>query len=250
LRSVYEKPGQTYYFIGLRYRATVLPKFMLNLFANEGATIVTNTIGVEFDIRKDGFSMIPWLVYTEYGTGDILFQQKGEPVDQAQYYSDIHSSLKSIYAGVDLLWSHDFSDKVAFEYGAGFGLGFIFGSLGDNWVYASTNGPLVGSDGQHYTPCGVNDTETGCNKGDHQSASVAKVGGYKEPNWFSGGSVPVLFPHISVPELGVRYKPIPELETRFSVGFSLTGFFFGLSGSYGLPPSHPASEKPAAVTTN
>ena len=76
---------------------------------------------------------------------------------------------------------------------------------------------------------------------DREWLSVNKIGGYVEKNWFGGGSVPVFFPHISLPELGLRYKPIKQLETRLSVGFSLTGFFFGLSGSYGL-------EKTASAT--
>ena len=245
MTDVYEKPGQTYYFVGLRYRATVIPKFMINLFANDGQSVVSNTIGVELDIRRDGFSMIPWLVYTEYGTGDMLFWQKGQP-DLPQYYSDVQSNLKSIYAGVDLLWSRDLSNKVAFEYGAGFGVGFIFGNLVDNWVYDSgATGPLTGSNGHHYTPCATGDTELGCNTADHQNASVAHTGGYVEKNWFGGGSVPVFFPHIAFPELGIRYKPIKQLETRLSVGFSLTGFFFGLSGSYGLEKTGGTTEKPA-----
>jgi hypothetical protein len=46
--------------------------------------------------------------------------------------------------------------------------------------------------------------------------------------------VPVIFPHIAIPQLSLRYKPIKQLETRLSVGFSLTGFWFGLSADYGL----------------
>jgi hypothetical protein len=43
----------------------------------------------------------------------------------------------------------------------------------------------------------------------------------------------VFLPYLS-PEVGLRYKPIKELETRLSVGFSLTGVWFGLSADYGL----------------
>jgi hypothetical protein len=234
MTDVYEKPSETYYFIGLRYRATVIPSFMLHLFADGGQTIVSNSIGVQLDVRRDGFSMIPWLIYQEYGTGDMLFHQKGEP-DADQYYSQVNSSLKSIYIGTDLLWSKDLSKNLSFEYGAGFGLGFIFGSLVNNWVYDSgATGLLTGSNGHHYTPCSATDGEPACSASEHQNSTVNKVGGYVEKNWFGGGSVPVFFPHISFPELGLRYKPIKQLETRLQVGFSLTGFFLQLSGSYGL----------------
>ena len=60
-------------------------------------------------------------------------------------------------------------------------------------------------------------------------------GGYEEPNWFGGGSIPVVFPHIAIPQFSLRYKPIPEMEARLSLGFSITGFWFGLSADYGQP---------------
>jgi hypothetical protein len=78
-----------------------------------------------------------------------------------------------------------------------------------------------------------------------------KTGGYTEPNWFSGGSIPVVFPHIAVPQLGIRWKPVKQFETRLSVGFSLTGFFLGISGYYGLekPEGQASSLAPAQNAT-
>src|SRR5262249_1548914 len=142
-------------FLGLRYRGDVVPKFMLNLFVDEGATIYSNSIGAELDIRKDGFSLIPALSYTEYGTGDILFKEKNKP-DIPGNYSLVNSSMKSLYATVDLLWSTKIQKNLEFEYGAGFGLGVIFGDLETNWVYdqgPNGNSPLVASNGHHYAAC-------------------------------------------------------------------------------------------------
>ena len=73
-----------------------------------------------------------------------------------------------------------------------------------------------------------------CNPGTHSNPGVNKVGGYVEPSWAGGGSIPNVFPAINFPQIGVRYKPIKQLETRFGTGFSLTGFWFGLSANYGL----------------
>src|SRR5579875_1249257 len=56
--DVYEDPNQKYYFVGLRYRGTVIPQFLVNLFVNEGGTFYSNTAGIEFDMRKDGHSTI------------------------------------------------------------------------------------------------------------------------------------------------------------------------------------------------
>jgi hypothetical protein len=93
---------------------------------------------------------------------------------------------------------------------------------------------LKGSNGIYYAKCQVPDMFPGCNNTDHQNATVRKVGGYKEPSWFNGGSVPSIFPNIWFPTLNLRYKPVKQFETRLGVGFSLTGVWFGLSVDYGL----------------
>ncbi len=102
-----EKPGQRYYFVGARYRVTVIPQFMVNLFANEGATFVSHTIGAELDMRKDGQSVIPWIVVQTFGFGDTLFEQKNgtPPVDQASNWSVVNSSLGALFIGLDEAWS-------------------------------------------------------------------------------------------------------------------------------------------------
>jgi hypothetical protein len=232
--DVDEKPGKSYFFVGMRYRGNIIPAFMLHMFVDEGRTIYTNMFGVEFEIRKDNFSLIPALSYHELGTDDILFRQKNTK-DEPQNYSVVNSSMKVVYASVDLLWSAKISKNFDFEYGAGFGLGAVFGDLQNNWVQLDTNGPLAGSNGNHYSRCpAVGPPQTGCNRVDHQNSDVDKVGSYTEPSWFGGGSKPVVFPWISVPQLGLRYKPIKNFVARLGVGFALTGFWFGLSGQYGL----------------
>ena len=227
--DVEELPSKNYLFIGARYRGNLIPQFMLNLFVDRGATIYSNTVGIELDKRKDGFSIIPALSFTEYGTGDIVFKEKGSK-DIAPNYSLVNSSMKAIYATVDLLWSTKVAKNVDFEYGFGVGLGVVFGSLVNNWVYRPTPGsPLVACQTE-----GQGGPGSGCNKSDHQNASVAKVGGYEEKSWFDGGSRPSVFPYISIPQVGLRFKPIKQFEGRLGLGFSLTGFWFGLSGGYGL----------------
>ena len=60
------------------------------------------------------------------------------------------------------------------------------------------------------------------------------MGGFQEPSWFGGGAKPVFFPWVGIPQIGLRYKPIGQVETRLTVGLALTGFWFGLSADYGL----------------
>ncbi|MGA2450064.1 MAG: hypothetical protein ABTD50_15395 [Polyangiaceae bacterium] len=231
-----EDPTKTYYFIGARYRGTVIPQFLESLFVDDGATVYSNSVGIEFDLRKGGQSMIPWINYTDYSMGDTLFLTKGKDPNTASQYSVVNSGLKAIYFGLDELWSVPMDMHWSFEFGFGVGLGLVFGDLQNNWVTAAANGnpALVASNGLHLYECKKGETDLGCNTGDHQNATVQKAGGYVEPNWFNGGSVPIIFPNIWFPTLGVRYKPIKMFETRLQAGFSLTGFWFGLSADYGL----------------
>jgi len=245
-----EKAGQKYYFVGLRYRATIIPQFMVNLFVNEGATFVSHSIGAELDMRKDGQSTIPWIAYQTFGFGDTLFEQKNgsPPADQASNWSVVNSGLSALFLGLDELWSvpMDGDHHWDFEYGFGVGVGVVFGSLQNNWVYDSANGPLVTGSGRHFAECQSQTSGPSCPIGAHQNATIAKVGGYTEPNWFNGGSVPVIFPHIAIPALGIRWKPVKQFEMRLNTGFSLTGFFFGISGDYGL--EKPEGGEKAAVS--
>lgn len=235
--DVDEVPNRSYFFVGLRYRGNVIPAFMLHLFVEEGGTIYTNMIGAEFDLRKDGFSLIPALSYHELGTQDLLFKQKNTK-DIPGNYSLVNSGMKIVYASVDLLWSTKLSKNVEFEYGAGFGIGAVFGDLENSWVREdAANGTLTGANGKKYGRCNavtVPANGDGCNRADHQNSDVDKVNGYKETSWFDGGSKPVVFPWIAVPQLGLRFKPVKMMTARLGLGFALTGFWFGLSADYGL----------------
>jgi hypothetical protein len=238
--NVIESPNVRYAFVGARYRVTVIPQFLVNLFVNEGATFVSHSIGAELDLRKEGQSTIPWIAYTTFGFGDTLFEQNGgmdpTPKDPANW-SVVNSSLSALFLGLDELWSAplDAGRHFEFEFGFGVGIGFVFGSLQNNWVYPDPNGPLHSASYGNYSECTTADPmRPSCVKANHNGATVNKVGGYTEPNWLNGGAVPVVFPHIALPVLGLRYKPIKEFEMRLSTGFSLTGFWAGLSGDYGL----------------
>ena len=108
IKDVEEVDGKKYLFIGARYRGNIIPKFMLNLFVDEGATIYSNTIAVELDMRKDGFSLIPALGFTEYGTERHPLQgegRQGHPrqllVREQQHEGDLRHR-RSALVGEDL----------------------------------------------------------------------------------------------------------------------------------------------------
>jgi hypothetical protein len=247
--DVTEKDGQRYYFIGLRYQGTVVPQAFMNLFVGGGATVWSNAVTLQGDIRKDGFSMIPGITYASLSSGDMLFLQHGKPEQDEGNWSLVNSGIKVLYLDVDLLWSVHLAKNFDFEYGAGFGVGFVFGSLEDNWVTATapngqpatanTPGAIAasgaaGGDKRYFVACQKQSQGSGCMLGDHSGSTTAKVGNYQEPSWANGGSKPNLFPYISFPQIGLRIKPMKSFEGRLGVGFSLTGPWFGFSGFYGL----------------
>jgi hypothetical protein len=238
MTDVTEKSGQHYIFIGLRYRGDVVPAFMEHLFVSGGKTFYSNMIGVEADIRKDNFSLIPAISYATYGTGGgVLFLQKGKDDTDPGNWSEINSSMKALYFSADLMWSTKVHRNIDFEYGAGFGVGVMFGSLIDNWVTPDPNGPLKTNTGPYpsYSACQTTTQGPGCATADHQNATIAKVANYTEPSWINGGSKPNFWLWLSVPQIGLRFKPIKSMEARLQTGFSIaTGFWFGLSADYGL----------------
>lgn len=268
ITNTLEDPNKTYLFVGLRYRGTIIPAAFEHLFVSDGSTPFSNSFGGELDIRKNNHSNVIWLQYTEFTFGNTLFFQKNTD-DHPNNYSIVNSGLKGIYLGVDELWSTPIVNHLDFEGGFSVGLGVIFGNLTNDWAYLATQntpGALKASNGNYYAPCNSANDSAGmtpsyndsCNQANHSGATVAKTGNYVEKNWFNGGSVPVLFPQFGL-QVGLRYKPIKQIQARATAGFNILvpGIMLGLSVDYGLEstPSHedthpaalpPAKEPPAS----
>jgi hypothetical protein len=248
ITDVLEDKGQSYYFAGLNYRMNIVPSFLINLFVDQGPnTVLTSTVGLSLDVRKDHFSIVPGINFTEYGFDPVLFLQKGKAAGDPGDWGLVHSTLKAIYVTVDLLWSVPIAKQgqVDFEFGFSAGLGGVFGDLYNTWVSGpSPTNPDPTKLGSAYpsqsagTFYQCNTTgPNGCNANNHQNSTINKVGpgaGYRELNWFEGGSVPTVFPWLSLPILGFRIKPIKQLEMRLNGGFSITGFFANFAMYYGF----------------
>jgi hypothetical protein len=253
-----EDPLKTYYFVGARYRGTIIPKFLVNAFVNGGDTFYSHLVALELDIRKDGHSTMPWLGLATYGFGNTLFENNGSNGSGPEFagnWTVVSSSLNAIYLGLDELWSVplDEAHHWDFEYGFGVGLGVVFGTLNNTWVHTQSGTQI--SEG-NYVPCTQADLAAmvqGCTPADHQNSQTNKVGSgpgqyYSEKAGLLGPK-PILFPYIAFPDLGVRWKPVKQFQARFGIGFSLTGFWFGISGDYGLEQPEGAGEAPKGEKT-
>jgi hypothetical protein len=222
--SPVEQPGKTYYGVGLRYRGIIVPTFMMNIFGSGGRTILANGLGPEFVIRKDKFEYEFSLLYTGYGMDATPFKAKSDPPEA---WEIVESKIKVLYLTADFNWSHEFKPQIALNYGFGAGVGFVWGPLYRTQAYP---GPGANNDtGQGFLPC----TGPGNPNGQYCGNDNNHYNGYQEPNWANGGSKPIIFPWLAA-QTGLRYKPVKSFIARLDLGFSTSGFFFGLGADYGL----------------
>jgi len=256
ITDVAEKDGKYYFFVGARYRGTVIPQAFMSLFTDGGRTVYNNSTAIEVDVRKNNFSIVPALMFAEHGMSDTLFLDKGKDPSDTGNWSVAASNIKGVYATVDLLWSAKIHKMLDFEFGGGAGFGILFGDLYVNWVTDKPTAPnLPGpyttqnpQNGQNlaFYACKTENDDTphtgpgGCNRTDHRNTDDPKVWSMGHPHamkyWSDGGPVPNIFFHLSVPQIGLRFKPIKNFVARVMTGFSITGFTFGFSLYYGFDP--------------
>jgi len=223
--SPVELPGQTYYGVGLRYRAIIVPKFMMNLFGDGGRTVLANGLGPEFTIRKNAFEYEFSAMFTSYAMDPTPFKAKS---DGADAWEIVESKIKVLYLTADFNWSQDFAPEFALDYGFGAGFGFVWGDLKRTQAYPGTGANLNTGDG--FLPCAGKGDARG---GNYCGFDNDHYNGYTEPSWANGGSKPVIFPWLAL-QTGVRWKPHRNFIGRFDAGFGTSGFFLGLGADYGL----------------
>lgn len=234
-----EDPLKSYYFVGLRFRDVVVPKFLLNIFSDGGATVNVFTFGPEFSSRKNGIEYDIGLSYADYSMNEFLFKGNGEGDESWEIVS---SDMKVIYVNIDILfevWKHD-SGMFSFMVGGGVGLGGVLGNLYRTQTFPQDTTRLNPDDVSQWNKCsGPSDqplvagtTVKYCDA----SNTHFQINGedYSEPSWANGGAKPFIFPWIAIPQVSFRFKPVKQFQARADLGFSLTGFYFGLSAAYGL----------------
>ena len=245
-----EQPGKSYKFIGLRFRNVIIPKFMINIFADGGATVNAFTFGPEFTTRKDHIEFNIALSYADYSMDTFMFKGKS---DGKEAFEKVSSTMKLIYLTFDILYEVpiDTKGRFAFLFGGGIGLAPVFGNLYRNQAYPIDPGNPDPDDPRAWGDCtgagsptvtqGLGPGKQYCDNDNKHFVAGGKKhedhadGSYNESSWINGGSKPSIFPWISLPQLSLRIKPVKQFETRVDLGFSITGFFFGMNAGYALP---------------
>lgn len=232
-----EDPLKRYYFLGVRFRDIVMPQFMMEAFVSGGATGNAWLIGPELSVRKDGMEIDISLAFADYGLGPTMFKGKS---DGDIAYEIVRSDLKIGYLTFDLLFDVplDESGMFSFLFGGGVGVGVVAGDLYRNQAYPS--GAPDPKDASKWRYCAAPNDPNGlingqqyCDDGNAAYPSGGKKE-YSEKSWIDGGSKPVVVPWLSLPQVSFRAKPIKQLQIRADLGFSISGFFFGLSAGYGF----------------
>ncbi|HKO50631.1 MAG TPA: hypothetical protein VJV79_23065, partial [Polyangiaceae bacterium] len=224
--SPVELPGKTYYGVGARYRAIIVPTFMMNLFGSGGRTMVAHGIGPEFTVRKDAFEYQFSAMFTSYAMDPTPFKAKSDGPDA---WEIVESKIKVLYLTADFMWSQDFTPEFALNYGFGSGVGIVWGDLYRTQAYKGPGGN--DNTGEGFLPCSGNMDPN--DPGNYCGEDNNHYNGYTEPNWANGGSKPVIFPWLAL-QTGVRYKPHRNFIARFDAGFGTSGFFLGVGADYGL----------------
>lgn len=216
--SPVEKKSTTYYFVGLRYRGMLIPRFMMNIFGDGGASVYSNGIGPEFTVRKDNFEYVLSAWWTGYSMPYTRFKAPNDPI---QSYEFVKADLNAFYLTSDFNWTSQISPVFGLNLGVGAGFGFVWGDIIRTEAYRDAAGKWQRCRGQN------NPDSSFCGTGSDEQYN------YNEPSWANGGSKPIVFPWLAL-QTGLRIKPHRHFMARIDAGWALTGPFFGISGNYGI----------------
>jgi hypothetical protein len=215
--SPVELKTKTYYFVGLRYRGMLIPRFMMNIFGDGGTGVYSNGLGPEFTVRKDNFEYVLSAWWAGYNMSDTRFKAANDPI---QSYEFVRAKLNVLYFTSDFNWTSQISPVFGLNLGVGAGFGIVWGDIRRNEA-ARVNGTWVNCIGPG------NPDPSYCGTGSDEQYK------YHEPSWAGGGSKPNVFPWLAL-QTGMRIKPHRHFMLRIDAGWAITGPFFGVSGNYGI----------------
>lgn len=214
--------------LGARFRYVTIPKFVIGLFAEGGASVDGFMGGVEYGMRRGSFEAVFAASFGAYSMSQAPFKSKGEIIEGWELIS---VDMKALYLTSSFLWSTPFSKSdptFQFLYGGETGLGFVFGKIIRNQAMPADPNSRLDPTETPWVPCPAIGSHPYCgDENDH-------YGDYSEPSWFNGGAKPVILPWLSF-NTGLLIRPSESFSARIDLGYNLfNGPFIGASGSFGL----------------
>jgi hypothetical protein len=194
------------YGVGLRLRGVFEPSFMMNLFVEDQTSggMFHPGFGLELNRRKGEFELVLGFEYENLSPDDGFWREKGDDGTSPGQTPDFieFDGLSWFTTDLTFMFHSPINDKVAFRYGAGFGLGIVFGDALQN----DTN-------------CTGTDFENDCTL--DMSAGAQK----NDP-----ADIPPVFPVVNL-LVGAQFRPSRAVSINIETGLR-TIFFFGVSGTY------------------
>lgn len=248
-----ERPDTDYFFLGAFARGVIVPTFVQGLFvqysAGRGSTgePVNMGAGGFFTWRRNGFGVTAEVWYLGFGTAGY-YHGLGATDDEFEF---IESSLGAIFGNFVFGWSIDVTDWFAFDIGFGLGFGGMVGELYRTEAYRATGtqelqacmGPgtpaASGCEGTlelRGTGGRLDDTRQRGGTYQHFRTGDPTIDGRNgaSPWYFGDGGVPPMFFWLDLPRIGLRFKPIRQIQIQVNGGYNLYGFNFGGSIAYGF----------------
>jgi hypothetical protein len=195
------------YGIGVRLRTIYVPKPVFELFVDEASSgVLKPGFGLEFTRRKGKVEFVLGVEYENVSPDDGFWLDRGSDPNVATETPDFFEfkDLAWLTADLAILYNAPISDHVSFRFGAGLGIGLVFGE--------------------------IRQTDSICQPGtdDVQKDCMAN------PN---GGQVneqvdllPV-YPVVDLFIVGLQFRPIDRFTINLETGIRTVGFF-GLSTNY------------------
>ena len=218
--------------LGARFQGILIPQFVFNFFGDGGTTVFVPGGGLTLTYETAGPELVFGLTYASYRMAETPYKPNGTPNTE---WEILESTLMSLAATVDIMWEFPVNDAETFSFliggSAGFGVTFV-GDLFRTQAYPPSGDP---DDPASYVKCdGPNDpvgTFRFCNQLDKDAEHYD---GFSEPSWFAGGSRPLIYPWLALPQLGMRYLPADQVSLDLQLAVSVSAFVANLGFRYGL----------------
>jgi hypothetical protein len=250
-----ERPNTDYFFLGAFARGVIVPTFIQGAFVQyEGGVGATGEpvnmgAGAQFTWRRNGFGVMAEVWYLGFGHAGYYHGLGAADTE----FELVESNLGAVFGNFVFDWSIDVTDWFAFEIGFGLGFGGMVGNLYRTEAYRdSATGQLNRCRGPNSPPTaggycegpvelrgsGGRLDDTRMRGGTYQRTGDPTIDGLPNngpnPWYFGDGGVPPMFFWLDLPRIGLRFKPIHQIQIRVDGGYNLYGFNFGGSIAYGF----------------
>ena len=254
----HEALGQSYFFLGARYRFAVLPPFLMRAYAvtSDRAVRTGKAAVAELGYRRGGFQVLANAGFLKLDL-DGPFRLRRDPSEDTEW---LDARFKSLLLTAAFTWSTSFTDWLQLEYGFEAGAAVLFGDLTRTeavrradgkwercraWASVSPNpadmlghnplSPNPSPEEVRYCERPRGDDPTAPPPDSDQADEAGAHYGVKAKRGLRQGGVPRVLPVLG-PRLSLRFKPARQVVLRVDVPLPVFpfGFMGGVSAQFGF----------------